>query len=166
MPGATRPETAIVDWHPRYGDAFGRLNREWLDKYFRVEPVDEPVLDDPDTHVLAHGGVILYALQADCVIGTAALKHQGGGVFELTKMAVTEACQGQGVGRQLLGAAIDRFQEIGGKRLYLESNSRLGPALALYESAGFAHETPPETSDYQRADVYMVYRGVAGPGAE
>ena len=42
MPRATRPETVIVDWEPRYGDAFGRLNREWLDKYFRVEPVDEP----------------------------------------------------------------------------------------------------------------------------
>ena len=44
MPGATRPDADIVDWHPHYGDAFGRLNREWLEKYFRVEPVDEPVL--------------------------------------------------------------------------------------------------------------------------
>ena len=166
MPRATRPDTVIVDWEPRYGDAFGRLNREWLDKYFRVEPVDEPVLDDPDTHVLAHGGVILYAVQADRAVGTVALKHQGGGVFELTKMAVTEACQGQGVGRDLLRAAIDRFHEIGGSRLYLESNSRLAPALALYESAGFAHETSPEPSDYQRADVYMVFRGSSGPGGK
>ena len=166
MPGVTRPDTTVVDWHPRYGDAFGRLNREWLDKYFRVEPVDAPVLDNPDTHVLAHGGVILYALQEGQAVGTVALKNQGGGVFELTKMAVTPACQGQGVGRQLLGAAIDRFREIAGSRLYLESNSRLATALALYESAGFAHETPPEPSDYQRADVYMVYRGTAGPSAE
>ena len=166
MPGATRPDTTIVDWHPRYGDAFGRLNREWLDKYFRVEPVDEPVLDHPDTHVLEHGGVILYALQEGRAVGTVALKNQGGGVFELTKMAVTAACQGQGVGRQLLSAALDRFREIAGSRLYLESNSRLATALALYESAGFSHETPPEPSDYQRADVYMVYRGATGPGTE
>lgn len=46
-------------------------------------------------------------------------------------MAVTPAGQGQGVGRPLLCAAIDRFREIAGSRLYLESNSRLATALAL-----------------------------------
>jgi len=151
----------VVDWDERYGNAFGRLNREWLDRYFRVEAVDEPVLDDPRSHVLADGGVILYAVDEDEAIGTVALKHQGEGVFELTKMAVTEPFQGQGIGRDLLRAAIDRFHEMGGRTLYLESNSRLRPALALYESAGFRHESPPEASDYARADVYMVFRGEA-----
>ena len=158
------PEPIIVDWDPRYGDAFGRLNREWLDRYFRVEPVDEPVLDDPATHIIGHGGAVLYLVQDDTVLGTAALKHQGDGVFELTKMAVTAAAQGQGFGRRLLCAAIDRFHETGGRRLYLESNSRLATALALYESAGFRHEAPPEPSDYERADVFMVYRGPAKNG--
>ena len=110
--------------------------------------------------------MILYAVQEGRAVGTVALKYQGGGVYELTKMAVTRACQGQGVGRQLLRAAIARFGEIAGSRLYLESNSRLGPALTLYESAGFVHETPPEPSDYQRADVYMVYRESRASGAK
>lgn len=149
----------VVDWDERYGNAFGRLNREWLERFFRVEAVDEPVLDDPGANVLAHGGVILYAVRGERAVGTVALKHQGASVFELTKMAVTEGCQGQGIGRELLRAAIDRFHEIGGRMLYLESNSRLGRALTLYESAGFRHESPPEASDYARADVYMVYRG-------
>ena len=151
----------VVDWDERYGNAFGRLNREWLDRYFRVETVDEPVLDDPRTNVLNHGGVILYAIVEEEAIGTVALKHQGEGIFELTKMAVTEPFQGRGIGRDLLRAAIDRFHEMGGRSLYLESNSRLAPALALYESAGFRHESPPEASDYARADVYMVFRGEA-----
>ena len=112
----------------------------------------------PDTTIIEHGGVVLYAVQGDDVVGTVALKHQGGGVFELTKMAVTKACQGRGVGRQLLCASVARFEKMTGSKLYLESNSRLGPALALYESAGFRHESPPEPSDYDRADVYMVYR--------
>lgn len=163
MPSETRPDAVIVDWHRLYGDAFGRLNREWLEKYFRVEPVDEPILANPDVHILSPGGVILYAVQGGGAVGTVALKRQGDGVYELTKMAVTEGCRGQGLGRQLLDAAIARFIKIGGHRLYLESNSRLGAAIALYESAGFAHETPPEPSDYQRADVYMVYRGELAP---
>ncbi len=105
-------------------------------------PAEVRVLDNPAANVLA-------------------LKHQGDGVYELTKMAVTGPFQGRGIGRDLLRAAIERFARIGGRKLYLESNSRLGPALALYESAGFRHETPPEASDYARADVYMVFRGEA-----
>lgn len=158
MHSGTRTDAAIVDWDESYGDAFGRLNREWLEKYFRVEDVDRPILDDPRSNIIEPGGFVLYALVDGEVVGTAALKYQGDGVFELTKMAVTEAHRGRGLGRQLLCASIARFEEIAGHRLYLESNSRLAPALALYESAGFRHEPPPEASEYARADIYMVYR--------
>ena len=146
----------IVDYDSCYGDAFERLNREWLEKFFLIEPIDRVVLADPEQNVLQSGGVILYAVDRDQAVGTVALKHHGDGVYELTKMAVTEVFQGKGLGRQLLSAAIGRFHEFQGKRLYLESHSSLVPALALYESAGFCHEAPPRPSEYQRADVYMV----------
>ena len=152
----------IVDYSERYGDAFSRLNREWLEKYFCVEPVDEAVLSDPLRTVLKDGGAILYAVEGTSALGTVALKHHGDGVFELTKMAVTAAAQGRGLGRQLLIAAIARFRASGGRRLFLESHSSLGPALALYESAGFQHEPSPSPSDYERADVYMVFRDEPG----
>jgi putative acetyltransferase len=161
LPGM-QPDVHIVDWDSPLADAFGRLNREWLEKYFRVEAVDEPILDDPLTHIIGHGGAVLYAVLEGEAVGTVALKHQGGGSFELTKMAVTEAWQGRGIGRRLLCAAIARFRQFDGQLLYLESNSGLGPALALYESAGFRHEPRPEPSEYERADVYMVYRGRPG----
>ena len=159
-----RPATdpVVVDWSERFGDAFGRLNRQWLEKYFEVEPVDEVVLSDPKTTILDHGGSILYAILDGEAVGTVALKHQGDGVYELTKMAVTASCQGQGLGRLLLCAAVDRFHDVGGKTLYLESHSSLAPALRLYESAGFRHQPPPAPSDYARADVYMVYRPDSG----
>lgn len=147
----------IVDYSEGYGDAFARLNIEWLEKYFVVEPVDREVLSNPRRSIIEPGGTVLYARADGEVVGTVALKHAGDGVFELTKMAVTEHCQGQGIGRQLLRAAVDWFHEMQGKKLYLESNSSLAPALALYESAGFRHETQLNRSDYARADVYMVY---------
>lgn len=149
----------IVDFSEHYGNAFERLNREWLEKYFEVEPIDKKILADPQRCILQHGGVILYACLGADVVGTVALKHDGDGVFELTKMAVTAACQGRGLGRQLLCAAISRFEQMEGQELYLESNSALAPALALYESAGFEHAPRASASDYQRSDVHMVYRG-------
>jgi hypothetical protein len=43
--------------------------------------------------------------------------------------------------------------------LFLESSSKLGPALALYESSGFEHRPAPRPgSQYARADIYMVWR--------
>lgn len=152
-------DATIVDYSDQYGDAFERLNVEWLEKYFEVEPIDKKILADPQRCILDQGGVILYACLAADVVGTVALKYDGDGVFELTKMAVTERSQGLGLGRQLLCAAIRRFEQMGGQTLYLESNSDLAPALALYESAGFEHAARVSASDYRRSDVYMVYRG-------
>ena len=156
MKAATDVE--VVSYSERHGDAFGRLNREWLDKYFEVEPIDDEVLSNPQTSILDHGGVILYALVAGEAVGTVALKHHGNGSYELTKMAVTDGHQGAGLGRKLLCAAIDQFTQLRGRFLYLESHSSLTAALMLYESAGFHHEAPPSPSEYQRADTYMVYR--------
>ena len=158
MSVASRRPVEIVDFAPELAGAFRELNVEWLDKYFRVEPIDDEMLDHPDAVILAAGGAILFAKQGDAVIGTAALKHHGAGTYELTKMAVTERCQGAGIGRMLVLASIEKYREIGGRRLYLESHSSLKPALSLYESVGFEHRPPPRPSEYQRADVYMVYR--------
>jgi ribosomal protein S18 acetylase RimI-like enzyme len=72
----------------------------------------------------------------------------------------TESCQGLGIGRLLLRAAIHEFQSRGAGQLFLETNSVLTPAIALYKSFGFEHrERPVGPSSYARSNVYMVYRG-------
>jgi len=74
-------------------------------------------------------------------------------------MAVEERRQGLDVGRALLVAAITEFQRFGGSRLFLETNSKLTPALHLYESMGVEHQASVKSgSHYERADVYMVWR--------
>jgi ribosomal protein S18 acetylase RimI-like enzyme len=163
VPPENKRKVAIVDYSARYGDAFQRLNIEWLEKYFEVEPIDRRVLSDPEQTIIAPGGIILYACVGTEVVGTVALKYFGNGVYELTKMAVTENQQGLGIGRQLLCAVVEKFHQLHGKMLYLESHSDLVPAITLYESAGFRHETPPSPSDYARANVFMVYRRAATP---
>lgn len=153
-PGAV----AIVPFSPALAPEFERLNVEWLEKYFVVEPIDHEVLRDPQRSILDHGGEILFAVQGGRTVGTCALKHHGDGVFELTKMAVTASAQGRGVGRMLLSGALERYRALGGTRLYLESHDKLLPALKLYESAGFRHAPRPASpSVYARSNVYMVY---------
>lgn len=148
----------IVDFVPEYAAAFERLNLEWLEKYFRVEEIDRVILSNPQREVIAHGGHILFVRVADELVGTVALKHHGGGRYELTKMAVTAGRQGMGLGRALLFAAIERFHSISGENMFLESHSSLKTAINLYESAGFRHASHPTGSDYARSDTYMVYQ--------
>ncbi|MEM1174094.1 MAG: GNAT family N-acetyltransferase [Pseudomonadota bacterium] len=149
--------TEILDYEPRHRSDFERLNVEWLEQFFVVEPIDRKILSDPEAHILAEGGYILMAEDGGDVVGTVALKRQGPASVELTKMAVTPGSQGKGIGRQLLDAAIQRFRRIDADCLYLESHSSLDAAIGLYERAGFRHQAPPAPSDYARADVYMVY---------
>lgn len=159
-------EVQILEFSSELSRHFHDLNVEWLEKYFRVEPIDEDIMGNPQARVIDPGGIILFASMDDRVLGTVALKHHGDGVYELTKMAVTAESQGLGIGRRLMQACIGRFEQIGGRKLYLESHSSLAPALALYESAGFEHTDRPEPSDYERSDVYMVWRGEASIPAQ
>lgn len=153
----------VADYEPRWRTDFARLNLEWLERWFTVEPVDRMVLEDPEGRILANGGQVLFAVdEAGHAFGTVALLHEGGGVYELTKMAVAPAARGQGLGRALMVAALARFHALGGRELFLESSSRLTNALALYESVGFEHRAAPRPgSHYARADVYMVWKSPA-----
>ena len=151
------PGIRIADFESRYAAAFKTLNLEWLERFFSVEPLDEQILED-GAAIIEHGGAILFALADDAPVGCCALKHQGGGVYELTKMAVTESHQGLGLGRLLGEATIQRFVELGGKTLFLESHDSLVPALKLYESLGFRHTERLNPSPYARSNVYMVWQ--------
>ena len=154
-----RDDVRIVPYSPELREHFYRLNAEWLIKYYNIEPIDHAVMSDPEAHILAPGGAILFALVGDEVVGTCALLPESPGVYELTKMAVTERHQGLGLGRRLIEAAIAEFRRRGGTELFLESQRRLQAALRLYESVGFELQPGPKPgTHYQRADVYMSFR--------
>jgi len=158
---ANTTDLRIVDFDPRWCEDFARLNIAWLERWFVVEPIDREVLGNPEAHILAGGGRVLFALLragdgSERAVGTVALKHEGDGVFELTKMAVEEGHRGTGIGRRLMEGALEAYRASGGHELFLESSHKLGPALALYESVGFRHYPAPRPgSHYDRADVYM-----------
>lgn len=149
----------IVPFSPELREHFYRLNAEWLARYYKIEPIDHAVLSEPEKHILERGGQIYFALVGDEVVGTCALMPESPGVYELTKMAVTEGHQGLGLGRRLIEAVIAEYRRLGGSELFLESHRKLQAALKLYASVGFEMQpgVKPGTH-YQRADVYMIYR--------
>jgi len=154
-----RAAVRILPFSSDWRDHFYRLNAAWLRKYFYLEEIDHRVLSQPEAEILEPGGAIFYAHLGDAVIGTCALKYESSGSYELTKMAVDEGHQGLGVGRLLMEAAIAEFKRRQGTLLFLETSTKLGPALRLYESVGFEYQKALKPdSHYARADVYMVWR--------
>jgi GNAT superfamily N-acetyltransferase len=150
-------EVRIREFQPGDEVSFRQLNEEWITRYFRIEPKEQEVLADPRGSILEPGGKIFFATVDNRCVGCCALRRMSDTEFEVAKMAVTPAFQGAGIGRKLLEAVIQAGRTAGARRLYLETNHTLTPAIRLYESVGFKH-IPAERitpSVYARADVYM-----------
>jgi GNAT superfamily N-acetyltransferase len=147
----------VREFQPGDEAAFRRLNEEWLTKYFRIEEKDRKLLGDPRRHILAAGGAILMVEIDGEPVGCCALLHRDPVTLEVGKMAVTESHQGKGLGKMLLRACIEKAKSLGKNRLVLETNSALGPALAMYRKFGFIELEPGEAPPpaYARADVFM-----------
>jgi GNAT superfamily N-acetyltransferase len=138
-------------------DAFRTLNEEWISKWFRIEEKDAATLGDPQGKIIAPGGHVYVAALEGNVVGTAALIRFGDGIYELSKMAVSPATRGQGVGRKLLTYVIEQARGLGAHTVFLGSSKRLENAVHLYELLGFRHVPPSELPEmkYDRADVFM-----------
>jgi GNAT superfamily N-acetyltransferase len=149
-------DVQIVDFKPAYQQAFRELNEEWISKYFKMEAADHKALDNPQKSIIAKGGHILVALYNNEPVGVCALMKMDDPVYEyeLAKMAVSPRAQGKNIGWLLGKAAIDKARSLRAKKLYLESNTILQPAINLYHKLGFqrvvGHATP-----YERCNIQM-----------
>jgi len=130
------------------------LNTEWLEKYFAVEPKDTIQLSDPENEIINKRGHIYYGKLDNNIIATFSLLKITDTVFELGKMAVSEAYQGNGFGKQLLEYAITTAKEKNAEKIILYSNTKLEAAIALYKRFGFT-EIPLEPNTYARSNIKM-----------
>lgn len=148
-------KVTIIDFDEKYTNDFTQLNFEWLKKYFYIEEYDKKVLLNPQKYILDDGGHILFALIGGKVVGTVALIKRDNDVLELSKMAVTEEYQGLRIGQKLMYACIDFAGRAGVKRLFLDSNTKLTPAITLYNKVGFREIPVPKDTPYERCNIRM-----------
>ncbi len=149
----------VRDYTPADAAAFRDLNLAWVEKYFTVEAEDRAQLEDPQTHILDKGGAILIAEHDGEAVGTVGLvpgHHEG--MLELIKMSARSDVQGKGIGRALMDAAVAKSREMGAKQIWLETNTSLEAALALYRKSGFRELTGDELTPtpYDRCNCQML----------
>lgn len=149
----------VRDYTPKDAAAFRDLNLAWVEKYFTVEAEDRAQLEDPQTHILDKGGAILIAELEGEAVGTVGLvPGHGPGVLELIKMSARSDIQGRGIGRALMEAAITKSRDMGATKIWLETNTSLDAALALYRKSGFRELTGDELTPtpYDRCNCQML----------
>lgn len=151
---AVDQQLKIVPYESAHRDAFRELNQAWITRYFRLEEADNRALDDPEGYILAKGGFIFMALWEGEVVGACALIRINQRVFELAKMAVADKVQGKGIGYALGKACIDKAKSLGIQKVELLSNTKLQPAIHLYQKLGFV-EVPLPATEYERANIKM-----------
>jgi len=146
----------IIDYKPQYQDVFRDLNKEWISTYFEMEDSDYKALDHPKEYILDKGGFIMVALYEDEPMGVCAMIKMNDAEydFELAKMAVSPKAQGKNIGFLLASAIIEKAKSKGAKKIYLESNTVLKPAINLYHKLGF-QKVAGKPTPYTRCNIQM-----------
>jgi len=152
----------ILPFSPEHQPYFDRLNRDWIVKYFTLEPIDEQVLSDPAQHIIAKGGEVWFASLNGEIVATYALLAREDGDFEFSKLGVATQAKGQKLGQRLLHHAYERAKARGAKKLIIYTNSALHNACQLYRDEGFVDKdcSPSEKSRYARCDT-LIERSLA-----
>lgn len=148
--------TEIVDYRPEHLAVFKRLNIMWINSHWSLEPHDLETLCSPEASILSKGGCILVALVNGAPMGVVALCRMEDSKydFELAKLAVDPVARGTGLGEKICRAAIERAKSLGAKKIFLESNTILKPAVNLYRKLGFT-ELKEYHPAYERGDIQM-----------
>lgn len=149
-------DVRIVPYEQKYQPVFRALNERWITAHWQLEAHDREILDDPQAQVLDKGGFIFVALDEAVPVGVCALLRMNDATYdyELAKLAVDPRAQGKGIGGLLCRAAIDKARTLGASKLFLESNTRLEPAIHLYRRMGFT-ELAEYHPAYERGDIQM-----------
>jgi DNA-binding MarR family transcriptional regulator len=157
------PGFAIRPFQDRLAVDFARINRQWIETMYALEPVDEAQLADPRGEIVDPGGDILFVEDPELgIVGTCGLLKTGEAEFELIKMAVLAEARGRGAGEFLLRATIERAFAMGAERLFLLTNSKSQAAISMYERNGFVHDADILArygGEYARCDVAMRHAG-------
>lgn len=145
----------IIDYLPEHQPYFEKFNREWIEEFFEMEPMDEWVLTNPDESILKPGGAILMGEYDGVIAGTGGLRKVDAYCYEFTKMAVDKNFRNKGIANAICYASFRKAKNLGAKKIILYSNTKQAVAVRMYEKIGFRH-IEVENDVYKRANVKMT----------
>lgn len=154
-------EPVLLDFIDDFTADFGRINRQWIEKVFKMEPADIWALEHPQ-EIIKQGGYIVMCRLGDRMVGTGALmvSETAKGVMEIVKMGVDEDCRGKGIGDKIMKHLINHARQRKDPVIHtlkIETSHLLPGAIHLYKKNGFVDDTCTVSyHGYERADVFLT----------
>ena len=136
-------------------EKFKSLNLEWLNRYFKVEPIDELVLNNPKREIIDKGGFIFMIEKNSDIIGTFAFIKKSEKIYEFSKMAIIPDERGNGYGNKAMRFLIQFAKNKKWSRLILYSNTKLKNSIHLYRKYGFKEIPIEKNLIYSRGNIKM-----------
>ncbi len=143
----------IIEYQERYKDCFIQFNTEWIaDNFGSLEQEDIDTFQHIEES-LGNGGMIYFATEGEDVLATCMTKPlDENGTWELCKLGSNKQLPHKGAGSAVFEAAMNWAISHGAKKLFILSNSKLKPALHIYEKYGF-REIKLTDYEYVRGDI-------------
>lgn len=147
----------LIEYQPKYKEAFIQFNTDWIMDNFGS-------LEEEDLYTFRHieesldnGGMIYFAIENGNVLAACMTKPLGdGSTWELCKLGSNKHLPHKGAGSMVFEAVMNWAIEHGAKKLFILSNSKLKPALHIYEKYGF-REVKLDDYEYVRGDIAFEY---------
>lgn len=146
----------IIKYQPKYKKDFVRLNKAWIEKYFKMEQEDYDVLNNVD-HLIENGAMVFFAVENDNVQATGMTMPLSNGDWEICKLGADNNYQGKGIGSAVFKACLEYAAANGAKRIIIVSNTILKPALHIYKKFGFKEIPMDNTHHYERENIQLEY---------
>jgi ribosomal protein S18 acetylase RimI-like enzyme len=128
---------AFIRWHYERHAA----DRALIDSYFDEAAYEAELNSLPGVYA-PPGGALLVAELDGCVAGCVALKPLGKGRCEMKRLFVDPDFHGRQVGKALVDAIVLRAEELGYRKMMLDTGPLQREAQGLYRSLGFRDAEP------------------------
>jgi GNAT superfamily N-acetyltransferase len=146
----------IIEYDKKFKQAFIDFNTDWIEDNFgflEKEDLDtfEHIEDELD-----NGAMIYFAIDNNIPLATCMAKKMDGDTWEICKLSSNKHYTHKGCGSAVFKAAMDYAINHGAKRLFLLSNSKLKPAIHIYQKFGFK-EIKLDDYEYVRGNIAFEY---------
>ena len=142
----------IIEYDSAYRQDFIDFNTAWIiDNFGFLEAEDLETFEKIDEE-LEEGAMIYFAVEEGHALATCMAKPMEEDTWEICKLGSDKNRPHEGCGSAVFEAAMDWAEDHGAKRLFILSNSKLKPALHIYEKYGFK-EIKLDDYEYERGDI-------------
>ena len=145
----------VVTYRDELRSHFERLNRAWIERYFRLEAPDLEVFRDPRRPSSRRADRSSSWWMMPACKAPAPFCPIGRAPSSWPRWRSRDEARGRGYGDLLMEAAIAFARRAGAERLMLLTNSQLAPAIRLYRKHGFVEVPVEHVHGYDRADVQL-----------